>query len=137
MNIQVFSRLEWILQKECSLSCIRNLQIKYNSTACLLVRGKTNSFSEALGRFSFIGQSFVPCTHLSQLPRKVNDTIIIGLEQSRVTSLFGKSPAILEGNAPRRRVSRNQGSIFKEKERLSISKVSATFQLSVLLSPPL
>lgn len=97
--------------------------------------GEKNSFSEALGRFSFIDQSFVTCTHLSQLPWKVNDTSIIGLEQSRVTSLVGKSPAILEGNATRRRVNKNHDSIFKEKDWLLISKVSATFQLAVLVEP--
>ena len=97
--------------------------------------GEKNSFSEALGRFSFIDQSFVTRTHLSQWPWKVNDTSIIGLEQSRVTSLVGKSPAILEGNAPRRRVNKNHGSIFKEKEWLLISKVCAIFQLSVLVEP--
>lgn len=65
----------------------------------------------------------------------MNDTIIIDVEQPRINSLVGKSPAIPEGNAPRRRVNKNQGSIFKEKEWLLISKVSATFQISVLVEP--
>ena len=139
MNIQIFSKdlngyykmnAPYHISGICKLSTIA-LWHHYISIS----EGEKNSFSEALGGFSFIGQSFVTCTHLSQLPRKVNDTIIIDVEQPRINSLVGKSPAIPEGNAPRRRVNKNQGSIFKEKEWLLISKVSATFQISVLVEP--